>query len=81
MSFSFQHASRCTNVIKFLIACRAYVQTFQRNLDEVDAKLNAMADLADELKQLRTKHEMTAKQNADMLIKLQVMQRCCQIAQ
>lgn len=41
-------------------------------MDELSAKLSTMADLDDELKQLKTKHEMTAKQNADMLIKLQV---------
>lgn len=41
-------------------------------MEEVSAKLNTMADLDDELKQVKTKHEMTAKQNADMFIKLQV---------
>ena len=40
-------------------------------MDELSSKLSAMADLDDELKQLRTKLEMTAKQNVDMLIKLQ----------
>lgn len=41
-------------------------------MEELSAKLNKMADLDDELKQVKTKHEMTAKQNADMFIKLQV---------
>lgn len=41
-------------------------------MDELSAKLSAMADLNDELKQVKTKHEMTTKQNADMFIKLQV---------
>lgn len=41
-------------------------------MEELSAKLNTMADLDDELKQVKTKHEMTAKQNADMFIKLQV---------
>ena len=45
-------------------------------MDELSAKLSTMADLDDELKQLKTKHEMTAKQNADMLIKLQVQHVC-----
>ncbi|KAL3148389.1 DNA repair protein rad50 [Trebouxia sp. C0009 RCD-2024] len=47
------------------------VQAFQQSMDELSAKLSAMADLNDELKQVKTKHEMTAKQNADMFIKLQ----------
>lgn len=55
-------------------ACCA--QAFQQTMDELSGKLSAMADLDDELKQLRTKLEMTAKQNADMLIKLQVW-HCC----
>lgn len=41
-------------------------------MEELSAKLNTMADLDDELKQVKTKHEMTAKQNADIFIKLQV---------
>ena len=52
--------------------CCGYAQAFQQSMDELSAKLSAMADLNDELKQVKTKHEMTAKQNADMFIKLQV---------
>ena len=40
---------------------------------EVSSKLSAMTDLNLQLRQLQTKHEMTAQQNADMLIKLQVL--------
>lgn len=46
-------------------------------MEELSAKLNTMADLDDELKQVKTKHEMTAKQNADMFIKLQVQTHAC----
>lgn len=46
-------------------------------MEELSAKLSTMADLDDELKQVKTKHEMTAKQNADMFIKLQVQTHEC----
>lgn len=46
-------------------------------MDELSAKLSAMADLNDELKHLKTKHKMTAKQNAEMFIKLQVWFQIC----
>ena len=46
-------------------------------MEELSAMLNKMADLDDELKQVKTKHEMTAKQNADMIIKLQVQTHDC----
>ena len=46
-------------------------------MEELSAKLNTIADLDDELKQVKTKHEMTAKQNADMFIKLQVQTHVC----
>lgn len=48
------------------------VQGYQQSMNELDAKLNRIADLADELKELKTKHEMTAAQNANMFVKLQV---------
>ncbi|DBB04466.1 hypothetical protein WJX77_008210 [Trebouxia sp. C0004] len=46
-------------------------QAFQQTLDEMNVKLTAIADYGDELKQLKTRHEMTAKQNADAFVKLQ----------
>lgn len=46
-------------------------------MDELDAKLNRIADLADELKEMKTKHEMTAAQNANMFVKLQVSLSVC----
>lgn len=48
------------------------VQAYQQTLDEMNVKLTAIADYGDELKQLKTRHEMTAKQNADAFVKLQV---------
>ena len=48
------------------------LQEYQQSMNELDAKLNRIADFADELKQLKTKHEMTAAQNANMFVKLQV---------
>ena len=48
------------------------MQAYQQQLDEINVRLTAIADYGDELKQLKTKHEMTAKQNAAALIRLQV---------
>ncbi|KAA6427219.1 MAG: DNA repair Rad50 [Trebouxia sp. A1-2] len=46
-------------------------KAYQQTLDEMNVKLTAIADYGDELKQLKTRHEMTAKQNADAFVKLQ----------
>ncbi len=48
------------------------MQGHQQAMDALNIKLNSIADFGDELKELKTKYAMTAKQNADMLIKLQV---------
>ena len=56
------------------------LQAYQQTLDEMNVKLTAIADYGDELKQLKTRHEMTAKQNADAFVKLQVTSECCERA-
>ena len=48
------------------------LQGYQNTIDEMDVKLSRIADLAEQLKELKTKHEMTAAQNANMFVKLQV---------
>lgn len=59
-------------------ACKAVqnlldmLQGYQNTIDEMDVKLSRIADLAEQLKELKTKHEMTAAQNVDMFVKLQV---------
>jgi hypothetical protein len=56
------------------------LQAYQQTLDEMNVKLTAIADYGDELKQLKTRHEMTAKQNADAFVKLQVKSERCKRA-
>ncbi len=56
------------------------LQAYQQTLDEMNVKLTAIADYGDELKQLKTRHEMTAKQNADAFVKLQVKSERCERA-
>ena len=48
------------------------LQGYQNTINEMDVKLSRIADLAEQLKELKTKHEMTAAQNANMFVKLQV---------
>lgn len=50
------------------------VQGIQRSMDSNDVKLNRIADFGDRLKELKTQHSMTVKQNADTFVKLQA--RC-----
>lgn len=55
----------------------AVMQAYQQQLDEINVKLTAIADYGDELRQLKTKHEMTANHNAAAFIKLQVRHAAC----
>lgn len=48
-------------------------------MNELDQKLTRIADLNDELRHLRTRHEMTAAQNASMFVKLEVTQPVLQM--
>jgi len=65
---------------KLALKANNVVQAYQQTLDEMNVKLTAIADYGDELKQLKTRHEMTAKQNADAFVKLQVTSECCERA-
>ena len=48
------------------------MQGIAQSMERTDAKLNRIADFGDRLKELKTKHEMTVKHNADAYVKLQV---------
>ena len=48
------------------------MQVHQQAMSELDEKLTRIADFGEELKQLKTRHEMTAAQNANMFVKLEV---------
>jgi len=65
---------------KLALKANNVVQAYQQTLDEMNVKLTAIADYGDELKQLKTRHEMTAKQNADAFVKLQVKSERCKRA-
>ena len=52
-------------------------QSIQQSMDGTDAKLNRIADFGDKLKELKTRHSMTVKQNAEAYIKLQVSPPKC----
>ena len=75
-------ATRGPNLAKNHLVSSAFMsrdalQSIQQSMEGTDAKLNRIADFGDKLKELKTRHSMTVKQNADAYIKLQVSQQKC----